>query len=197
MEGQTTEPDTGREPSLLAQGQNNKSPYRPCSRCCLGVYEVILTKTSAMKWGMHGFWIVSVNWSRALSIKTARLPLQRDSPACWILNPGGIRYKLQLGNTYGQWAGLSLQTLFTNNVHWFHIQFVFATGPWGIQLQLRNCNLELPSDVLCWCTAFKNRPDWQKEVHTHKTLEAQCVCYIELSREAVMLHTAEQGSGLG
>lgn len=52
---------------------------------------MIFTKRQALKWGVQGSWIFSVTWSRGtLRTKTARLPLQGDCTASWMLNPGEL-----------------------------------------------------------------------------------------------------------
>lgn len=80
----------------------------------------------------------SVTQSRGvLRINTARLHLQGA-----LLNTEGWTLgKLLMSSSCKKHMGLSLQTLFTNKVHLFSTQFVFATGTWGnpvstLELQL-------------------------------------------------------------
>lgn len=79
--------------------------------------------TPRSMWSFH-----IVTQSRGvLRINTARLHLQ----GALLDTEGWTLGKLLMSSSCKKHMGLSLQTLFTNKVHLFSTQIVFATGTWG------------------------------------------------------------------
>lgn len=144
---------------------------------------MILTKKQALKWGVQGSRIFSVTWSRgALRAKTARLPLQGDSPACWTLNPGELllrcSWETHMGGEQVYLCEPCLQTRCICSTHSFSLPLVLEASNYSGRATARSLSQSWSVSI----HGLRGWPGWgdervKKKTHTQQPGSSERLLY--------------------